>query len=287
MSDGNVLTWWAALCAVAAFNIVAWGLSAAVLLRRESALSHDERRWRRWQLLLAAGYVAGCAWRSMFPVFDVPRLVVVDSALSSILIGRSVATLAELCFAAQWALLLGTFADRAGHRFGLVVERALLPMIVVAEACSWLSVLTTANLGHALEESIWGSCALLVAAGLVSMRPRSGDRSRVLVSLVCVAAVAYALFMFGVDVPMYWARWLADEALGRPYLGLTDGLFDAATRRVVSHQWQDWRSEVVWMSLYFSVAVWLSIALAHVPLLPRESPSRQSRSVRPPARVLQ
>jgi hypothetical protein len=32
----------------------------------------------------------------------------------------------------------------------------------------------------------------------------------------------------------------------------------------VSHRWQDWKSEVAWMSLYFSVAVWISISLVHV-----------------------
>jgi hypothetical protein len=37
-------------------------------------------------------------------------------------------------------------------------------------------------------------------------------------------------------------------------------------RWVVSHRWQDWRNEVVWMSLYFSVAVWISIALVHSPV---------------------
>ena len=35
-----------------------------------------------------------------------------------------------------------------------------------------------------------------------------------------------------------------------------------------THRWDDWKSEVVWMSLYFSVAVWLSIGLAHVRLRP-------------------
>src|SRR5262249_44561343 len=58
--------------------------------------------------------------------------------------------------------------------------------------------------------------------------------------------------------------WLADEAQARPYLALDHGIVDAALRRVVSHRWEDWRSEVVWMSLYFSAAVWLSIGLVHV-----------------------
>jgi hypothetical protein len=40
---------------------------------------------------------------------------------------------------------------------------------------------------------------------------------------------------------------------------------------VVSHRWQDWHNEVAWMSLYFSVAVWLSIALVHAPGLERSA----------------
>jgi hypothetical protein len=42
---------------------------------------------------------------------------------------------------------------------------------------------------------------------------------------------------------------------------------DASGRWVVSHRWEDWKNEIAWMSLYFSVAVWLSIALIHAPLL--------------------
>jgi hypothetical protein len=33
------------------------------------------------------------------------------------------------------------------------------------------------------------------------------------------------------------------------------------THRHVSYRWDDWKTEVVWMSLYFSAAVWISISL--------------------------
>jgi hypothetical protein len=75
--------------------------------------------------------------------------------------------------------------------------------------------------------------------------------------------------MFTVDVPMYWARWITDEASGRPYLSVLQGVADVSERWVVSHRWQDWQSEVAWMSLYFSVAVWSSIALINAPFLER------------------
>jgi hypothetical protein len=86
---------------------------------------------------------------------------------------------------------------------------------------------------------------------------------RPLLLLWGAAGLAYVIYMFGVDVPMYWARWLADEAQGRAYLSVFQGVVDASQRWVVSHRWEDWKSEVVWMSLYFSVAVWLSIGLVH------------------------
>ena len=84
-----------------------------------------------------------------------------------------------------------------------------------------------------------------------------------------LTGIAYVAFMFLVDVPMYWSRWVADEAVGRHYLSLSQGVLDTSGRWVVSQQWQVWKSEVIWMTLYFSVAVWLSIAFVHLPVLKR------------------
>jgi hypothetical protein len=263
--SAQVFWWWFFLCSVAGFNILAWTLSAAALERRQAALSPEDYDERRLQLLLSAGYVLGCAFRSALPVYDVQRFVIVDTWLSSVIVGRSVATFAELCFAAQWALLLRRISRDTGSGVGRVTSRAMVPLIAVAELCSWYSVLTTSNIGHVLEESIWAISAGLLVTSLIAIWPRASAASRPLLAAWCVAGIAYVGFMFLVDVPMYWSRWLADEASGRGYLSLMQGLLDASGRWVVAHRWQDWRSEVTWMSLYFSVAVWLSIALVHAP----------------------
>lgn len=257
----TTLHWWTLLCGVALVNVAAWLATAATV--RRTAL-HGTGDSRHTQLLLSAGYVFGCAYRSLLPVYDVQRLCLVDSWLSSVIVGRSVATVAELCFVAQWSVLLREAAVTAGSPAVLRVSRTLLPMIVVAEVCSWHAVLTTANLGHVIEETLWGTSAALVTGGLWALRRTSATRLRPLLKFFCAAGAAYVAYMFAVDVPMYWARWIADEAQGRPYLPLLDGVFDAALRRVVSYRWEDWRTEVVWMSLYFSAAVWLSVGLVHV-----------------------
>ena len=267
------LAWWTLLRSVASFNVLAWSLAAWWLWRLRDRWPPDTWMNCRWQLALSAGYVLGCSFRSLWPVFDVQRLVLVDSFLSSVLVGRSVATFAELCFAAQRALLLRGLAQGMpcqGPRDASTVvvgavSRLLLPTIATAEVFSWYSVLSTSNLGHVVEEALWGLVAGAVVLSLLLLWPRVRRGQRPLLALRCAAGSVYVLYMGLVDVPMVWARWAADEAQGRSYLSLAQGLADVSVRWVVSHQWAHWRGEVVWMTAYFSVAVWLSIALALAP----------------------
>ena len=227
-------------------------------------MSEDSYVACRRQVVLAAVYVFGCAFRSALPVFDIPRLCLFDTWLSSAFVGRSVATLAELCFVAQWALLLRDAARLTQSQFLKVSSHLIVPLIAVAEVCSWYSVLTTSNVGHIIEESLWGLSATLVVISLAAFQPRCPKSWRPALIAAVVLGSGYAAYMFLVDVPMYWSRWMADRASGRGYLTIAQGAADMFERRVVSHSWDDWKSEVLWMSLYFSVAVWISISLIHL-----------------------
>lgn len=287
MMTAEIFSWWIFLCAVAGLNVVVWTLSAAALDKRQPALPPQAYATRRLQLLLSAGFALGCAFRSVLPVYDVPRVCLFDSWLCSVAVGRSVATFAELCFAAQWALLLREYARASGSVVGMTSGALIVPLIAIAECFSWYAVLTTSNLGHVVEESIWGLCAVLLVLSLLAVWPRCERRLRPLLAFWCVAGVAYVGYMFLVDVPMYWSRWVADEASARPYLNIAQGLRDISERWVVSHHWDDWKNELVWMSLYFSVGVWVSISLIHTPVpapiaaAPRAHKPRPLMAVRP------
>jgi hypothetical protein len=215
------------------------------------------------QLLLSAVYVSGCAFRSVLPVYDIPRVVLVDSPLSSVIVGRSVATVAELCFAAQWALILHRIAFLSHSLFGQAASLAIVPLIVLAEGCSWYAVLTTAQRGHAIENSIWGLSAALVVASMLVIGPhRVADLYPPMIAW-CIGGAAYVVFIFLFDVPLYWSRWLADQTIGRQYLSIAQGVVDVCQRRVVSYRWEDWKNEVLWMSLYFTLGVWSSVSLVY------------------------
>src|SRR5580704_3146171 len=139
MSTG-LWMWWTALCAVSICNICGWRMSAAALAGRKAASRPAVYLFQRRQLLLSAVYVLGCAFRSILPRADVQRIGLLDSWVSSVMVGRSVATVAELCFVAQWALLLHKISKDAQATFGVVVAWLLVPLIVVAEMCSWYAV---------------------------------------------------------------------------------------------------------------------------------------------------
>jgi len=261
----TVNTWWFLLCAVGTFNVGAWAYSARLLARRQSILPPEVYRTRRLLLLLSAVYVSGCAYRCFFLVYDVPRICLIDTVFSSVLVGRTVATLAELSFVAQWAVLLRENSRATGSMVGKVVSLAVVPLIAIAETCSWYSVLSTSNIGHVAEETLWGLSVALLIVSAAAILPRTSPARRPVLAAWCCAGVVYVAFMFSVDVPMYWTRWLADEASGRHYMTIVQGLLDVSRRHVVSHSWDDWKNEVAWMSLYFSVAVWISISFVHAP----------------------
>jgi len=275
MSAG-VVAWWLFLCAFALFNVTLWSRTALELERQKHAISPALLAASRIQLRLSGVYVFGCAFRSVLPVYDIPRICLFDTWLADVVVGRSVATLAELAFASQWAVLLYATASAARSMFGRTAALALVPLIAMAEVCSWYAVLTTTNLGHVFENSTWGICAALVVIALLAILPRCAAPRRKLLFL-CIAGATYVAFMFVFDVPTYWARHLADQAHGRHYLTLAQGLAEVSHRRVVSYRWEDWRSEIVWMTLYFSVAVWFSISLVHARV-----PAMRSTAVVPP-----
>jgi hypothetical protein len=165
------------------------------------------------------------------PRADVQRIVLYDGWISSVAVGRSVATIAELCFATQWALLLEQLARRTGVQPAIGPARVMVPLIVVAETCSWYAVLTTNYLGNACEETLWTLSAALFVIGFALLFRHATGVLRALVALSILVGCAYVTFMCTVDVPMYLGRWHADTRAGREYLTLSAGLRGHAPER--------------------------------------------------------
>lgn len=261
--DAPLRVWWIALCAAAAINVIAWTWSTRRFAHHARHL-HGWLRTRWIQVWLSAGYVLGCGFRSVFPMVDVPRICLHDNFISRIAVGRTVATIAELCFALQWALLLGEAG--ADSKAARLAGRLIFPLIVLAEIFSWSAVVTSNYLLHAVENSLWTLAALLGIAGFLSLRPQADAKKARFLEIACVCAGGYVMYMVSVDVPMYVMRWSTDVA-GNGSLPLAEGIRTLLARCIVEPRWQAWQNDVSWISLYFTIAVWISIALPHAPRL--------------------
>jgi hypothetical protein len=212
-------------------------------------------------LLLCAAYVFGCAFRSFLPRADVQRICLFDTWLSSVVVGRTVATVAEICFAAQWVIVLHRLGTMTGADTTLNAAWVILPLIVIAECFSWYAVLTKNYWGNAIENSIWAVAFFIIGIGLCRLLPEFDGLVRVVLAVSIGGIAGYLAFLMTVDVPMYLNRWRAEVAGGRKRLRPLAGLRDVSTRWVVTHDLAEWKDEIPWMSLYFSAAVWASLAL--------------------------
>jgi hypothetical protein len=271
-----VAVWWAFLLAVSSANIALWLLLHRHFQKRISGVRAGLFRVEM-MVLLCAAYVFGCAFRSILPRADVQRIALFDTWLSSVMVGRTVATIAEVCFVIQWAIVLRQLGKWVKSDTVNNVSHTIVPLILIAELCSWYAVITTNYLGNAIENSLWAVTFTLIAVALARLLYEFHGLARLVIGATIVGVGCYLAFLVTVDVPMYLARWRADLAAGKELLGIFSGLYDLGTRWAVTHDFAHWHEEIAWMSLYFSFAVWSSLALCGFELVKHHLPRYRRR----------
>lgn len=269
-----VAVWWGFLLIVSGANI-----ALLLLLHRCLRERLFDCRITTYLVLLCAAYVFGCAFRSALPRADIQRICLFDTWLSSVVVGRSVATVAEVCFAAQWAIIVHQLAILARSDMARNISHAIVPLILCAEGCSWYAVITTDYFGNTIENSLWAATFLLIACALLRLRSEFRGVIQSAMGVAIAGIAGYVIFLSVIDVPMYFDRWQADVATGKQLLGALAGLHDASTRWTVTHDFGQWKDEIAWMSLYFSAAVWSSLALCGFALAKDRLPLYHKRSV--------
>jgi hypothetical protein len=252
--------WWGLLTMVSGANIAVWFVLYRQLHEQPTG-GLGSTSGIELMLLLCAAYVFGCAFRSFLPRADVQRICLFDTWLSSVVVGRTVATVAEICFAAQWAIILHQLGTMTGADTTLSAAWVIVPLILIAECFSWYAVLTTNYLGNAIENSIWAVAFFVVGTGLCRLLPEYDGPVRAVLVIAIIVIAGYLAFLMTVDVPMYLSRWRTEVAIGSKLMSPLEGLREVSTRWVVTHDLAQWKEEIPWMSLYFSAAVWASLAL--------------------------
>lgn len=256
-ADAATLSWWRALQGLALLNIALWltVMSFGPIRGTLGGL----------QLALSGVYVVVCAYRSLFPRVDLERLVVVDTHLSSIFLGRSAATVAEICFALQLGLMVHQLATHAGLPWVQHAAWAVPMFMIVAQAFCWHSVLTLNHITQAVESTLWAAGFSWMAALLCVIALHGTGWVQALAIFGILGALCFVTYVLTVDVPMYCRRYRTGRAQGLVYMRLDEGARDAWQRRVPSGSWVAWKADALWLTPYFSFGVWVSIAMVCIP----------------------
>lgn len=138
--------------------------------------------WAYDYSMLSRIYVSVNAFRSLFPVRIVERECF--TSISSPFMDRSLATVAELCFAKQLAT---HFHDDI-----------LFYYAFIAQLSCWLGMITQNNLFHVYEEYFW------LLMGFTCFWNAKNRK-------VQWVAGAYCIYMMTVDIPMYMVRFIQQE----------------------------------------------------------------------------
>src|SRR4030081_2290103 len=186
--------WWGALTLVSGANIAVWFLLYRQLHEQPTG-GLGSTSGIQIMLLLSAAYVFGCAFRSFLPRGDVQRICLFDPWLSSVVVGRTVATVAEICFAAQWAIILHQLGTMTAADTTLNAAWVIVPLILIAECFSWHAVLTTNYLGNAIENSIWAVAFFIVGIGLCRLLPDLDCLVIPSLALTIIGIAAYLAFL--------------------------------------------------------------------------------------------
>lgn len=256
-ADATVLAWWRGMSALAVLNVCIW--LAAWHFGAVSGV------YGNLHLMLSGVYVLVCAYRSVLPRVDLERLVVVDTRLSSIFLGRAAATVAEICFAIQLGLLVHQLGAHANMPAVQLAAWTIPIFMMVAQGFCWHSVLTLNHITQAVESMLWAAGFAWMAAllGVIAIDTSGWVHSLAMFSILC--SVGFVAYVLGVDVPMYWRRYRNERARGRAYMRIHQGARDAWHRRVRSGNWAEWKADALWLTPYFSLGVWVSIAMVYVP----------------------
>jgi len=248
--------WWKFLCITAGINIMIW-LTAIVMRTDMQDFSYS-------QPILSGIYVMVCAFRSFYPRIDLERYCLFDTPVSSVVVGRSLATIAEICFSIQCALLiydLGLLLNSPAITF---ISYTIVPIIVVAQIFCWYAALTLNHFWHGMEESAWVVMVILAAGCFATGFATLDGIYQVLMGIGLLSCLGSAYIMLFLDIPMYFSRTRDGSKSGIKYLNIEEGIQDALNRRVQTSDWEVWKKEALWITPYFTFGVWLSIGMVLV-----------------------
>ena len=197
---------------------------------------------RNYNYYLMAVYVIVNCLRAIYPKRDVESTCLHKSHLSSIMFGRTIATIAEICFI---LLLINYYKSISDNNISSKTNLVLI-IIIISEVFSWLGCLTKNQIYNSLEESGWLVSFLIFSKITWDILRVRNDDFNLKFQLFCYTC--FIIFLFFIDIPMYYNRYKNHK---KGYLSINQGLKSIMSCKIVTNNYDTWKDEILWQSGYF------------------------------------
>ncbi|GMI26160.1 hypothetical protein TeGR_g2082 [Tetraparma gracilis] len=260
--------WFACMCALASLNLL---LCAKLFFfsSRSVATSTLSPSFR-----LCIVFTLVCAFRSYFPTVYLSRACIVDTFLSNILLARLLAFVGELTWMVQVSHSLKQVNRQLENNPAVnKLANGVIFLIACAECFSTYATITKNSLFFTLEEGSWvvagvtcisPALVLLVSAFRRRINPLQGRKYiRRYLIVMCTFMIVYDVWGVTTDVPSNFSRYMDErDTTPSPWLSFKDGLAEVTGSCTLDRSWETWSGYLLWMTSYFSLGVWSSVALA-------------------------
>ena len=281
MIYNKTIIWWLALSIISILNII--------FICTYIASLKNINKTQIYLFTFSFIYTIVCAIRAIWPRKDVEQICLFDFKISSIMIGRSLATIAEISYILLILLVFNiitkniSIITKKKKRYLLILINIVLLLIIIAQIFCWLGLITKYYIWNALEESLWTVSALiLIVVSCIlykSLNLRKTKKTKKINSLLAflkvfiIISIIYVIFMCVVDIPMYYNRW--KKSYNRN-ISLNDFVndFKKYNKRLTLNNFYNlhkcktinrdidvWKYEIPWLTGYFTFGVWTTYAI--------------------------
>ena len=215
-------------------------------------------------------YTYICAIRAIWPRVEGPNICLSNEFISLPIIGRTLATFAEVCFAVLFVmvtnkLILNSSKNNFLKNYNFLLyswNGSLVYLIVLAQIFCWIGIITTNPKYNVYEESIWtffGISKIIIYFLIYYHLGYKQKNLKYTIPIILICLLVFIFFMIKVDVPMYMKR--ANEHKENKNLSFLQGIINICKCSKITCFYNDWKEDIPWLSAYFTFAVWFAFGL--------------------------
>lgn len=281
------LPWWSSMVILNIISLLI-GLIIFVKSKKADKLKPETAKYRKKMRFAGLIFISVALYRSVFVSSYPERIAWFESMANSPIIIRSLATFAELAFAAliMWSLLkmnkdIPLPEHHKDNKFLDFLETKtpylFFIFLFLAQFFATAGLFTQYTILFAIEETFWGLAFLFIAPLLIIQFKQVFSNKdpnykkemllyRIFLTIMLVFTSGYLIFQFAFALPVtLYSQIAADFAKPHPTLiqGIKDSIYNfTATRDFET--WGGW-GFFIWHSGYFTILVWMVLFFMNGP----------------------